>query len=127
MGNSPVSFLNAAAPGIAEGVFGILGGLLAPSQKKKFKWEREHLSKLTDQRLASINKSMKPGQGYFNFAQGAPQMSNMLNQMLASKAAMYYGGAGAPWATAMSSQVPYMTATPQPRPTNSLPAWARSV
>lgn len=128
--SNPISFGAAAAPALVQGAFGLLGGLLAPSQKKKWKWEREHLQKLTDQRLASIDKSMKPKTEYFNFAQGAPQASNLLNSLLGAKAGMYYGGAGAApgWggnnlsAAIQGMQAPQRSVTPA-----TLPAWAQRV
>lgn len=130
LGANPISFLASAAPAIAQGVFGLIGGALAPSQKKKWKWERQHLQKLTDQRVSNINKTMKPGTEYFNMAQSAPQMSGLLNSLLGAKAGMYYGGGAAPaWNNAMAGPIQGMSAGPRPlvRPQGPLPSWAKSV
>ena len=128
---NPMSFLASAAPGLVQGAFGLIGGLMAPSQKKKWKWEREHLGKLTDQRLSSINKSMKPDTPYFNMAKNAPQMTGMLNNLLGAKAGMYYGGAaGAPqWSNAMSGPIQGLSAPQSPaNPTpGRVPPWAKGI
>jgi len=103
---NPVGFLASAAPGLASGVMGILGGLLAPSQKTKDKWQREHLQKLSQQRVNMTDKYLKPADKYVNLAGNNMQpMGDLLQQILAKKAAMYTGVGGAsspPWASALS-------------------------
>jgi len=129
MAANPISFGAAAAPALVQGAFGLLSGLIAPSQKKKWKWEREHLQKLTDQRLANINKSMKPNTPYFNFAQNAPQMTNILNNLLGAKAGMYYGGATGPgWGgNNFSGTIQGMQGGGRAVTPGTLPGWAKSV
>lgn len=126
---NPMSFLASAAPGLVQGAFGLVGGLLAPSQKKKWKWERQHLQKLTDQRVSNINKTMKPGTAYFNMAQNAPQMSGLLNSLMGAKASMYYGGAAPPWGNTLAGPIQGLSAPHSPvTPSQGrLPSWAKGI
>jgi hypothetical protein len=88
----PVSLLTTVAPAIVDGLFKTFGGLLAPSQRKKDKWSREHSLKLGQQRMSAVNANMKPDTPYFNMAKGAAPMYEMMNKLLAGKANMYMGG-----------------------------------
>lgn len=110
----PSPLLLAALPAIAEGGMNILGGLIAPSMKKKWKWERKHLDELTKQRLGSINKSMKPTTPYFNMARNAPQMNEMLSKLLAGKADMYMGQNAGRWDINFPQLIQQLGAPPAP-------------
>lgn len=132
--------LLAAAPAIAEGALKIVGGLVAPSQRKKFKWERENALKLGQQRMSAVNASMRPKEEYFNMGKNMGPLYEMLNKLLAGKAGMYMGGGnqGASWGVNLPQIIQQLTAQQTQAPGGGgpgqfggrpglMPAWATTV